>query len=165
MTHEYIIATNGLIEPSTLEDGEATALCWAAEAVIAVGPDDVVRAISRGAAGYLLKSSTLDQITEGIRTVMGGGAPLDAGVARFILNTLQTKLPQKEIDNILTERELEILTLLGEGLVKKEIADRLQISYTTVDTHVGHIYDKLEVRNAPSAVNKAHRLGLFSAED
>jgi len=122
---------------------------------------DVLRAISRGASGYLLKSSTLNQITEGIRSVMDGGAPLDAGVARFILETLKTNLPKDEIENLLTERELEIIILLGEGLVKKEIAHQLGISYTTVDTHVAHIYEKLDVRNAPSAINKAHRLGLF----
>jgi DNA-binding NarL/FixJ family response regulator len=115
---------------------------------------DVLRAISRGASGYLLKSSTLGQITDGIRSV-----------ARFILETLKDSLPKGETENMLTERELEILTLLGEGLVKKEIADQLGISYTTVDTHVGHIYEKLEVRNAPSAVNKAHRLGLFPRND
>lgn len=125
---------------------------------------DVLRAISRGASGYLLKSSTLDQITEGIRSTMAGGASLDAGVARFILETLQTKLPKEEMEQILTPRELDILKLLGEGLVKKEIAEQLNISYTTVDTHVTHIYEKLEVRNAPSAINKAHRLGIFPLE-
>ncbi|MDF7808628.1 response regulator transcription factor [Pontiellaceae bacterium B12219] len=123
---------------------------------------DVLRAISRGASGYLLKSSTLAQITDGIRSIMAGGASLDSGVARFILDTLKSNLPQGEIDTILTPRELEILTLLGEGFVKKEIAEQLNISYTTVDTHVAHIYEKLDVRNAPSAINKAHRLGLFS---
>jgi DNA-binding NarL/FixJ family response regulator len=56
---------------------------------------------------------------------------------------------------------MEVLALLGEGLLKKEIADRLQISYATVDEHVAHIYGRLGVRNAPAAVNKAHRLGLF----
>ncbi|MDF7826812.1 response regulator transcription factor [Pontiellaceae bacterium B12227] len=122
---------------------------------------DVLRAISRGASGYLLKSSKLDQITDGIRSVMAGGASLDSGVARFILDTLQNNMPKDEVENMLTPRELEILTLLGEGLVKKEIAVKLGISYTTVDTHVAHIYEKLEVRNAPSAINKAHRIGLF----
>lgn len=53
MTHEYIIATNGHIEPSTLDEDEATALGWADDAVIAVGPDDVVRAISRGDSTFL----------------------------------------------------------------------------------------------------------------
>lgn len=125
---------------------------------------DVLRAISRGASGYLLKSSRVNQITDGISTVMVGGAPLDSGVARFILDTLQNNMPKDEVENMLTPRELEILTLLGDGFVKKEIAMQLGISYTTVDTHVAHIYEKLEVRNAPSAINRAHRLGLFPRE-
>ena len=122
---------------------------------------DVLRAITRGASGYLLKSSTAGQIIEGIQTVMAGGASLDAGVARFILSTLKTRLPKSEAEQVLTIRELEILALLAEGLVKKEIAEQLSISYTTVDSHVVHIYEKLGVRNAPAAVNKAHRIGLF----
>ena len=62
----------------------------------------------------------------------------------------------------LSNRELEILKLLSEGLVKKEIAEKLEVGYSTVDTHVSHIYEKLQVNNAPSAVGKAYRLGLFS---
>jgi len=122
---------------------------------------EVLKAISLGAAGYLLKSSTVGQILDGIRTVRDGGAPLDAGVARFILNTLQTKLPKGKVEEVLSERETEILTMLAEGLQKKEIADRLKIGTTTVVTHVNHIYQKLNVGNAASAINKAHRLGLF----
>lgn len=125
---------------------------------------DVLRAISLGASGYLLKSATLDKLTESIRTVMNGGASLDAGVARFILESLKTRLPSADEESILSTRELEILTLLAAGLVKKEIASRLGISYATVDTHVGHIYLKLDVTNAPAAVNKAHRLSLFDPD-
>ena len=121
---------------------------------------DVLRAISRGASGYLLKSSTVSTITDGIRSVMKGGASLDAGVACFILNALKTRLPKSSSDGLLTDRQVEILALLGEGLVKKEIAERLRISYATVDEHVAHIYERLGVRNAPGAVNKAHLLGL-----
>tara|TARA_B110000285_G_scaffold21164_1_gene20507 strand:+ start:1191 stop:1853 length:663 start_codon:yes stop_codon:yes gene_type:complete len=124
---------------------------------------DVLAAISRGAAGYLLKSSTLEKLTEGVRTVMTGGAALDVSIAGFILKTLQKKLTPQEINKVLTTRELEILTLLSEGLVKKEIALGLNISFATVDTHIRHIYEKLDVQNAPSAVRKAFNLGLFSA--
>ncbi len=126
---------------------------------------DVLRAISRGASGYLLKSASLQQITDGIRDVMDDGASLDKGVAQFILHTLQQKLPKKDLKNLLSERELEVLTLISEGLVKKEIADQLKIGYTTVDTHVGHIYEKLGVRNAPAAVAKAFKLGLIEDLD
>lgn len=122
---------------------------------------DVLRAISLGASGYLLKSSTANTIIEGIRTVMNGGASLDAGVACFIINTLKTRLPKGGAEGLLTSRQMEILTLLGEGLLKKEIAERLALSYATVDEHVAHIYERLGVRNAPAAVNKGHILGLF----
>lgn len=122
---------------------------------------DVLKAITLGAAGYLLKSATLKQITAGIQSVHNGGASLDAKVAQFILKTLKTKLPRGETHPVLTEREMEVLILLAEGLVKKEIADRLCISSTTVVTHVSHIYEKLNVTNAPSAINKAYRMGIF----
>ena len=56
-------------------------------------------------------------------------------------------------------------SLSSQGLVKKEIASQLEIGYSTVDTHVGRIYDKLNVSNAPSAVDKAHRLNLFPPEE
>jgi DNA-binding NarL/FixJ family response regulator len=126
---------------------------------------DVLRAISLGASCYLLKSSTVGTITDGIRSVMKGGASLDASLARFILNTLKTRLPKNDSEGLLTERQREILGLLGEGLLKKEIAERLKISYATVDEHVAHIYERLGVRNAPAAVNKAHILGLFPSTD
>ena len=126
---------------------------------------DVLRAISLGAKGYLLKSATVKQIKDGIQTVVEGGSTLDPAVARFILNTLKTKLPKTEDAAHLSDRELEILTLLGEGLQKKEIASKLNISTFTVATHARHIYEKLEVPNAPAAINRAHRLGLFPEED
>ncbi|MDA0350488.1 MAG: response regulator transcription factor [Verrucomicrobia bacterium] len=126
---------------------------------------DILGAISLGATGYLLKSATVNQITEGIKTVMEGGASLDSGVANFILRTLRTMSSQTDEDlgKTLSVREQEILQLLAEGLVKKQIADKLQISITTVAYHVKHIYEKLHVQNAPAAVAKAFRIGIFSA--
>jgi len=126
--------------------------------------EDVLKAIMLGASGYLLKSATVKQLTEAVRTVMSGGASLDPLVARFILNTMKSKLPKKEYEQVLTEREMEVLTLLGDGLVKKEIADELKISVTTVVTHVSHIYEKLNVKNAPSAIAKGFRLGLLTID-
>jgi DNA-binding NarL/FixJ family response regulator len=125
---------------------------------------DVYRAITLGASGYLLKSSTLMSITENIRSVMDGGAPLDAKVARYILTTLKTQLSKPEDEApLLSPREMEVLNLMAEGLAKKEIAESLSISTTTVVTHATHIYEKLNANNAPSAINKAHRLGLFDS--
>ncbi len=122
---------------------------------------DVLRAILLGASGYLLKSARVKEIVDGIRLVHGGGATLDPSVAKFLLQNLQSRLPRENLDIGLSDRELEILKLLSEGLVKKQIAEKLSIGYATVDTHVGHIYEKLHVNNAPSAVGKAYKLGLF----
>ncbi|MGB6219944.1 response regulator [Haloferula sp.] len=123
--------------------------------------DDLLQAIMLGANGYLLKSSTVKQLTEGIRTVMDGGASLDSKLAKFVLTTLKNKMPPSEIDQLLTKRELEVLSLLAEGCVKKEIADKLGISLTTVVSHVTHIYSKLHAPNAPAAIAKAFQLGIL----
>lgn len=126
---------------------------------------DILRAIHLGAAGYLLKESTLDQIISGIRSVVSGGACLGPRVARFILNTIQTKVPQRNSKHLLSGREFEILKLLGEGLMKKDISKRLKIETTTVATHVRRIYEKLESPNAPAAIAKAYQKGIFSSCD
>lgn len=123
--------------------------------------EDVLKAIMLGASGYLLKSSTVNQLTEGIRTVMAGGASLDTKLAKFVLKTLKTKLPPSAIEQLLTHRELAVLSLLAEGHVKKEIARQLHISLTTVISHVAHIYEKLNAANAPSAIAKAFKLGIL----
>jgi DNA-binding NarL/FixJ family response regulator len=126
---------------------------------------DVLKAISLGAAGYLLKSATVTQIKDGIRNVMKGGASLDARIASFVLSSLKSKLPADVNDESpITDRELEVLQLMAEGLPKKNIADQLSISPNTVVTHVTHIYEKLNAQNAPSAIAKAFRLGILKME-
>ncbi len=123
--------------------------------------DDVLQAIRSGASGYLLKSSTVNQIIEGIQTVMTGGASLDGNIAQYILGELKQQPAKLKIEKPLSDRELEILTLLAEGLLKKEIGDKLSIGYGSVATYIRRIYEKLNVLNAPAAVNKAHKLGLL----
>lgn len=122
---------------------------------------DILKAISLGTNGYLLKSSTITQIKAAIQIVMDGGASLDPAVAKYLLNSLQSLLPQENLKIDLSGRELEILTLLGEGMMKKEISERLNISITTVAYHVKHIYEKLQVQNAPAAIAKAYRTGVY----
>ncbi|MDF7809094.1 response regulator transcription factor [Pontiellaceae bacterium B12219] len=126
---------------------------------------DVLLAVQQGAAGYLLKSATMQELTRGIRTVISGGATLEPGLARFIMKTLQPRLKKTTSDPRISKRELEVLALIGDGLSQKEIADRLNINIFTVGDHLKHIYAKLNVANAPAAVNKAHRLGIFSPEE
>ena len=125
---------------------------------------DVLKAISQGASGYLLKSSAMDKITDGIRAVIDGDASIDSGVAKFLVKKLQTVLSNDELNSALTNRELEVLVLVGEGMSKKEIAMHLGISSHTVRTHIVHIYEKLNVQNAPAAITKAYRLGILTSK-
>lgn len=123
---------------------------------------DVLEAIRAGASGYLLKSSTRRAIADAIREVSSGQASLDPKIAQFIISNLRLS-PSGKADHTtdLTERELEVLTLLGEGLVQKEISDRLSISAHTVGNHIRHIYEKLQVPNAPAAITEAYRSGIL----
>lgn len=127
---------------------------------------DILRAVSLGAAGYLLKSSTVGQIKEGIFNVMKGGASLDARIASVVMTSLKSKLPSEvREDPPITDREMEVLRLMAEGLPKKSIADKLSISPNTVVSHVTHIYEKLDAQNAPSAIAKAFRMGLLEMSE
>jgi len=126
---------------------------------------DVLNAIKRGASGYLLKSSTISQIKQGIHTVMEGGASLDSKMAKYILAFFQSQLSKNSTKHALTDREMEVLSMLGEGKVKKEIAETLDVSFFTVASHIRKIYEKLNVTNAPAAITKAYRTGLFPSGD
>ncbi len=125
---------------------------------------DILEATSAGASGYLLKNASLDEITDGIRTVLAGGASLDGTIAKFILSKIRNQAKPSEDSTALSEREMEVLVLIGEGLLKKEISGELKISVPTVATHVRHIYEKLGVQNAPAAITKAFRSGILPAE-
>ena len=125
---------------------------------------EIHKALEGGASGYLLKSATLNQILDGIRTVASGGASLDPEIARYVLNQLRRPPPEEAPEKSLSGREREVLQLLGDGLVKKEVADKLGISVTTVAYHVKHIYEKLDVANAPAAISKAFRTGILPGD-
>jgi len=127
--------------------------------------EDILTAITLGASGYLLKSSRFRKIVEGIQVVMEGGASLDPKIAKLILNRLKMQKPKMNPpEKTLSKRELEILSLLADGLSKKEIADQLKITATTVAYHVRHIYLKLDVINAPAAVAKGFLSGILPAK-
>ncbi|CAA6676327.1 MULTISPECIES: response regulator transcription factor [unclassified Lentimonas] len=122
---------------------------------------DILCAIQRGADGYLLKSTSVEDLITGIHEVMNGGASIDPGLARVILNTLKKKLPTSTTTITLSQREHEVLALIGDGLLKKQVADQLDVSQRTIATHLEHIYKKLQVQNAPSAISKAYKLGIL----
>lgn len=125
--------------------------------------DKIFRAVCAGASGYVLKASGIDKIGEAIRQVMGGGAPMTPEVAKKVLDAFANSdlLPGEKGDYGLTAREQEILRLLAEGLLKKEIADALSISVNTVSTHLRRVYDKLHVNTNTGAVAKALREGII----
>ena len=124
---------------------------------------DVVQAIQLGAEGYLLKSSSIEEIIRGIQSVNAGEAFLDHGVAKFIVKAMHSRQANQILIK-LSAREKEILILLGEGFLKKQIADQLGIGFHTVGDHVKSIYHKLNVPNAPAAISKAYRSGILDRQ-
>jgi DNA-binding NarL/FixJ family response regulator len=127
--------------------------------------DKIFRAVCAGASGYILKSSGIDQIGEAIRQVIEGGAPMTPGVARKVLDAVAKRhgggSSQGGDDYDVTPRQREILRLMADGLVKKEIAEALNISVTTVSTHMQRLYETLHVTTNTGAVAKALREKLI----
>ncbi|MDB4662954.1 response regulator transcription factor [Verrucomicrobiales bacterium] len=122
--------------------------------------EKVFSAICAGASGYLLKTSSMGEIPIAIREVIAGGAPINARIARRVLDMFSHLAPESR-DYGLTEREKEVLEQMVGGLTKKEIADQLDLSFHTVDKHIRGIYSKLHVNTMTGAVAKALKEGLL----
>ncbi|RBP42553.1 LuxR family two component transcriptional regulator [Roseimicrobium gellanilyticum] len=129
--------------------------------ILTVFEDDekIFQAICAGASGYLLKTAGADAIVQAIHDALAGGSPMNPRIARRVLEMF-SRLAPKKADYGLSEREKEILQHMVKGLIKKEIADRLQLSVHTVDTYLRRIYEKLEVNTRTGAVAKALKEGL-----
>jgi DNA-binding NarL/FixJ family response regulator len=121
--------------------------------------DRIFRAICAGAAGYLLKTSGIEDIGSAIRTAAAGGSPINPTIARRVLEMFSKANPPAR-DYHLTPREQEILEVLVQGKTIKEAADALKISFYTADEYVRKVYEKLQVRSRSSAVAKAVSEGL-----
>lgn len=121
----------------------------------------VFDAICAGASGYLLKTDDDQGIVDAIQEVLRGGAPINPRVARLVLNMFTKLAVPPRHDYGLSAREKEILELVVKGLLKKEIADQLGLSYHTVDNHLRSIYEKLHVHSRSGAVAKALNERLF----
>ena len=120
--------------------------------------EKVFQALNAGASGYILKSTGLPHIIEALKELYGGGSPMSANIARKLVNAFQqrSKDTSRAAIDMLTGREMEILQLLAEGLLYKEIADNLSISTHTVRQHIHRIYEKLHVQNRTEAINKLY---------
>jgi len=119
--------------------------------------DQIFAALKAGAAGYLLKRSSPEEVRQAIRDVQAGGAPMTAEIARRVVEAFHqpAKSAATDADAVkLSKREIELLELLTQGLANKEIGDRLSISVETVRVHLRRIYDKLHVHSRTEAAMK-----------
>jgi DNA-binding NarL/FixJ family response regulator len=114
----------------------------------------VFKALRAGAAGYLLKRTTPQEILEAVKEVHGGGAPMTSEIARKVVEAFKEPPASEVKENTLTRREHEILDLLCKGFANKEIAETLSISFETVRWHNRQIYHKLHVRSRSEAAAK-----------
>jgi DNA-binding NarL/FixJ family response regulator len=109
----------------------------------------IQKMIDNGASGYILKNATREELTEAIETVMNGQKFLSLEAAATIRKNEDSKIP------VITRREKEVLALIAEGLTNNEIAEKLFISTTTVDTHRKNLLSKFEVKNTATLIRLA----------
>ena len=120
--------------------------------------DNIFNALAAGASGYMLKRTPAKELLEAIHEVRRGGSPMTTHIARKVVLSFQKSAAASaktagELSE-LSDREQQVLDLLAQGLIYKEIAEKLGISYETVHTYIRRIYEKLQVRTRTEAVAK-----------
>jgi len=124
--------------------------------------------LEAGAAGYLLKSVRGSELVDAVRAVYNGESVLHPSIARKVLNRfvpVSGKPGKQDSSEILTEREIEVLKLATRGLSNQEIANELYLSLRTVQAHLSHIFNKLQVSSRTEAVVHALKEGWVSLND
>ncbi len=121
----------------------------------------VLPLLRAGAVGYIPKSTRAHELIDAIRTVYTEGAYLPPRVTQTVVSLLSESTPPETAS--LTEREIQVLQLVAEGLNSREIAERLNISVKTVDTHRANIMEKLGVHNTAELIKLAIRKGIVRA--
>jgi len=124
--------------------------------------------LEAGAAGYLLKSVRSQELVDAVRAVYAGESVLHPAVARKVLNRFvptADRPQQARSTEVLSEREKEILRLATRGLSNSEIAKELCLSIRTVQGHLGHIFNKLQVSSRTEAVVRALKEGWVTLDD
>jgi DNA-binding NarL/FixJ family response regulator len=129
------------------------------------GEDEVLwSALEAGAAGFVLKDSSAEDLIAAVRAVAGGGAWFDPGVAPRVLDRYRRVVAPATRDaarlDLLTEREHDVLRLMARGATNAEIAERLFVADATVKTHVSSIFMKLGVRDRAGAIVYAYDHGV-----
>ncbi|WP_281784525.1 LuxR C-terminal-related transcriptional regulator [Sinimarinibacterium flocculans] len=121
----------------------------------------VITAIESGADGYVLKDLRETELVPLLESLLRGEAPISPGIARHLLKRFQAAPAATAAAPQLSVRETEVLELVAKGYANGEIARSLQVSESTVLTHVKHIYGKLDVHSRSQAVFEAAQLGLI----
>jgi DNA-binding NarL/FixJ family response regulator len=125
----------------------------------------VLRALKAGARAYLLKDSAETDLINAIRAVSDGKAFFSPAISKMLADDYVRRLQQRGVEDsyeLLTMREREILQLLAEGKTNKEVANLLNLSLYTVETHRGNILQKLNLHSAPELILYAVRKGVIS---
>ncbi len=118
-------------------------------------------AIEAGAKGFLLKDASREELFKAVRAVSRGDSLIDPSVAARVLNRFAQLSRESAPQELLSEREREVLDLLAKGSANKEIAASLSLSESTIKTHVANIFQKLEVNDRTSAVTQALQRGII----
>ncbi len=122
----------------------------------------LARAIRAGAAGYLVKDCSTDEVVRTVRLAASGETALSPELAASMLAEAQrADTPAEELDPIISKREEEVLQLVADGLSTSEVAAKLYISIKTVKNHLASIYEKLDSRDRTQAVLRAVRMGII----
>jgi NarL family two-component system response regulator LiaR len=127
--------------------------------------DKVFPAIKAGALGYLLKHADPEELVDAIRRVYHGEPSLHPSIARKVLHEVRQPSEKRPTPDPLTDREIEVLQLVAQGLSNQEIADQLSIAEVTVRTHVSNILGKLHLANRVQAALYALREGFTTLEE
>lgn len=128
----------------------------------------IIKALELGAIGYLHKDDSSLQIIESIRLAISGQSPVSPSIAHVIISRLQNS-PDEKVENptnekikgILTDREIEVLSLIAKGLSYGETANVLGMSKNTLPVHIRNIYRKLQATNRSEAVYEARSIGII----
>jgi two-component system, NarL family, response regulator NreC len=154
---------NGIEAAKQITDGES----GASVVILSMYSDEtyILRALKSGARGYLLKDSAEADLAKAIRSVAEGKSFFSPAVSRVLLDDYVRKLQRtggESSYDLLTPREREVLQLIAEGKANKDVADILNLSVYTVETHRANLMEKLKLRGVPELILYAVRKGIIS---